>query len=171
MQAIARSVHAGQLDAEIVMVVCDNKEAKGIAAAKDLGLKVKLINWNKNNLQPLIKELYDLKVDYLVLAGFMRLLPPYFVDAFDRKIINIHPSLLPKYPGLCAIEQNFAADDDLFGITIHYVDHGMDTGEIITQVSFRRKQDDTLETITEKIHGLEHEYYSKTLQQLKKGED
>ncbi len=166
MQAIARSAQAGQLNAEITMVVCDNPKAEGIEAAKNLGLKVKLIDWDKNTLHSLITDLYALNIDYIVLAGFMRILPAYFVDAFDGKIINIHPSLLPKYPGLKAIWQNYQAGDDIFGITIHYVDHGVDTGNIIAQASFKRKANDTLETITKKIHGLEHVYYSKILQKL-----
>lgn len=166
MQAIANSIQQGKLNAEIVMVLCDNPEAKGIAIAQKLGLNVKQIHWDKDALHSLIADLHELNIDYIVLAGFMRLLPSYFVDAFDHKIINIHPSLLPKYPGLNAIEQNYQADDDQFGITIHYVDHGMDTGDVIAQASFRRSKDDTLETITEKVHALEHEYYSKILQQL-----
>jgi len=102
----------------------------------------------------------------IILAGFMRLLGSLLIKTFPSRIINIHPSLLPNHPGLHGIRDSYESNDPLLGISIHYVDEGMDTGLIIIQESFRRTGDETLETIEEHIHALEHGTYPVTVATL-----
>ncbi len=102
--------------------------------------------------------------DIIALAGFMRILSPAFISQFRGKIINIHPSLLPHYPGINSIERAYEAGESQLGITIHYVDEGVDTGSIITQKAIPRAP--TMELMTERIHQLEHETYPAVLHSL-----
>ena len=103
------------------------------------------------------------KADIIALAGFMKLLTPAFVDRFAGRIINIHPSLLPKYPGTHGIEDSFNSGDSELGITIHRVDHGLDTGPVIMQKSFIRNGREPLDEIERRIHELEHRWYPEVL--------
>jgi len=104
--------------------------------------------------------------EYIVLAGFMRMLTPWFVTEFSGKIINIHPALLPRHPGTHGIEDSYNSGDSELGITIHYVDEGMDTGPVIHQASFTRNGNETLEQVAERIHQLEHENYPREIIRL-----
>ena len=94
-----------------------------------------------------------------MLTGFMKILSPYFLAMCGSRIINIHPSLLPKYPGTEGILDSFRSNDRELGVTIHYVDEGVDTGDIIGQEHFARSGDESLEEIEERIHGIEHRLY------------
>lgn len=116
--------------------------------------------------ESLVTLLRHLDVELCVLAGFMRLLSPVMVDAFPRQIINIHPSLLPKYPGAGAIEKSFRSGDTIAGITIHYVDYGMDTGPIIIQKKLTRDPAEELERFEARIHSLEHQAYPQVVREL-----
>ena len=110
--------------------------------------------------------LKDEKADLVALAGFMRLLSPAFIDLYPSGIINVHPSLLPKYPGTNGIGDSFASDDPELGITIHRVDYGLDTGPVIMQKSFSRAGDESLESIESRIHELEHIWYPAVLLEI-----
>ncbi len=128
-----------------------------------MGIPVLNVSYLRNSREEVEKKLISVlkeeEIDLIVLAGYMRLLTPLFVSAFKGRIINIHPALLPKYPGTHGIEESFASGDRELGITIHYVDEGMDTGPVICQKSFLRNPSDTLESTAERIHGLEHQWY------------
>ena len=102
----------------------------------------------------------------IVLAGFMKLLSPEMTKKYDGKIINIHPALLPKYPGTHGIEESFASSDTELGVTVHYVDSGMDTGKVIRQKSFVRSGSESLEEIETRIHDCEHEIYPQVVIEL-----
>jgi phosphoribosylglycinamide formyltransferase-1 len=110
--------------------------------------------------------LHDAGCDLIVLAGYMKVFTPSFVENWEGKLINIHPSLLPKHPGAHGIRDSFNSADRELGITIHYVDKGVDTGKIIKQVSFTRTGSESLEEIEEIIHRLEHEVYPKVINAL-----
>ncbi len=99
----------------------------------------------------------------VALAGYMRLLSPYIVNEWENRIINIHPALLPKHPGAHGIEDSFNSNDIELGVTIHFVDKGMDTGPVIYQESFTRQKDETLESAEDKIHTIEHRIYPEIL--------
>ena len=105
------------------------------------------------------EQLQREEVEWIILAGYMRLIGPDLLDAYEGKILNIHPSLLPKYKGKDAIGQAFNSGDKVTGSTVHYVDSGMDTGEIIEQRQCDIKQDDTKENLEERVKRLEYELY------------
>lgn len=169
MVMLAHAAKAGDLKAEIAAVVCDKPHAAAIQKAQNLGLDVWQVEWKKPQIEALIQRLKDENIEMIVLAGFMRMIPPYFLSGFGRPIINIHPSLLPKYPGLHGISDSYHSGDKTLGITIHYVDEGMDTGPIIAQFTAERADDDSLEDIEDKIHGLEHANYWRTIQKIIEG--
>jgi formyltetrahydrofolate-dependent phosphoribosylglycinamide formyltransferase len=104
--------------------------------------------------------------DLVVLAGFMRILTPFFVRRWRGKLINIHPSLLPRHPGAHGLEDSYDSGDTELGITVHWVDEGVDTGEVIEQRSFARHAKMTLEEAEFRIHQLEHELYPAVVKRL-----
>ena len=117
-----------------------------------------------------VKYLYDRKkvkdLDYIFLAGYMRIISPYFLERYKKTILNLHPSLLPKFKSKDAIEQAFNAGEKEIGISIHYVNEELDGGEVIAQRSFEVSDEDTLETVTEKVHKLEHKLYPEVILKL-----
>jgi len=168
MQAI---IDDAQLDCDIVLLVCDQPGAKVIQRAEDHGLESfvcspKAMESKEAYEQAIIKELQKKEVEWIFLAGYMRLIGPNLLQAFKGKIINIHPSLLPSFKGLHAIEQAMEAGVKVTGVTIHYVDEGMDTGPIIAQEAVTIDSGDTIEDVKEKIHQVEHRLYPQTIQQL-----
>ncbi len=166
MCALAQKVQNGELKANIAYVISDNPQACGLKKAQDLGLKTQILSWKKQPILSLIHQLKQDGIDYIILAGFMRILPAYFIAEFPSRIINIHPSLLPRYKGLSAMERCFEAGDDYGGISIHYVDEGIDTGPLIAQFKVKRYADDRLEDFQNRMHQCEHKIYAKTLQQI-----
>lgn len=153
-------------------LVCDKPGAAVIQKAIGFGTPVvPMIYRKKADGKPdrhsaeehIVSILRLLEVDFIILAGFMRIISPLLLDAFPERIINIHPSLLPRYPGTKGIEESIASSDPELGISIHLVDSGIDTGPIITQKSFSRIPGDSLETEQEKIHQLEHSWYPRTV--------
>lgn len=160
-QAIATRLR--DTDHRIVCLICDRRRAFAIERARSLGIAVYVVSYRERSREDAEREIVEtlrrLDVQFIALAGFMRLLSPSLVDQYPGRIVNIHPSLLPKYPGTNAIEESFNSSDSELGITIHLVDHGMDTGPIIRRESFHRDRTESIEAITEKIHALEHSTY------------
>lgn len=111
----------------------------------------------------IVKKLDELEIDYIVLAGYMMLIGPTLLKTFNNRIINLHPSLLPSFRGKNAIGQAIAYGTKYTGVTVHFVDEGMDTGPIIKQKVVNIKDDDTLETLTERIHQVEHQLLLESL--------
>ena len=103
---------------------------------------------------------------FIVLAGFMRVLSESFVNAYPQRIVNIHPALLPLHPGARGLIESYHSDDDRLGVTVHYIDAGIDTGPIIAQESFDRDKNESLEAIETRIHGLEHVVYPTIIRSL-----
>jgi phosphoribosylglycinamide formyltransferase-1 len=149
-------------------VMSDNPKAYGIERAE----KKKIQTYVQPSLKGL--ELHVTKlcsssdIELIVLAGFMRLLSPGFVEAWKGKIINIHPALLPSFPGAHAIEQAFEHGVKYTGVTVHYVDEGMDTGQIIAQEPVKIAKNDTIQNLYGKIHKVEHKLYPKVIKDLLK---
>ena len=152
----------------IKFVMSDNHNAYGLERAE----KRNIPTLSQPKLGLLEKSITKLcianKVNLIVLAGFMKLLSSEFVKRWEGKIINIHPSLLPAFKGAHAIEQAFDYGVKVTGVTVHYVDGGMDTGPIITQQVVRVAKRDTVETLEEKIHKVEHKLYPKVIKNLLK---
>jgi phosphoribosylglycinamide formyltransferase-1 len=120
----------------------------------------------KKDWDRIISKLDEIKPDLIVLAGFMRILPKKFIAKFFLKIINIHPSILPHYTGLNAIERSYNGKDKPLGVTIHFVDVGMDTGPIIAQKELIRVSGESLEDFEKRLHKVEHELYPKVIGEL-----
>ncbi|MBN2653454.1 MAG: phosphoribosylglycinamide formyltransferase [Spirochaetales bacterium] len=150
-------------------LICDRKNAYVLERAKTLGIDsfyFSYLNRQREDVErEIIATLKQRDIDLIVFAGFMRLVTPLFVDTFPNKIVNIHPALLPKHPGTHGIEDSYNSDDKEMGISIHYVDHGMDTGPIICQRSFDRKGL-TIEEAETKIHQIENETYPEVVIEL-----
>jgi phosphoribosylglycinamide formyltransferase 1 len=171
MQAIAKAVKGGLIkDCEISVVISDKADAIGLEKAKKLGLKTQVIERNGKKREEhdaeIITELEKYNVDFVCLAGYMRLLSANFVSSFPNRIINIHPSLLPSFEGLNAQQQAFDYGVLVSGCTVHFVDEKLDHGVIIAQKSVIVETNETLESLSEKILHEEHKLYVETLNKL-----
>jgi len=169
-QVIYDAVKAGRLVANAVLVVTDKPGAFVEERAKKAGvetLAIKQTSFSSKEAyeQEILKKLQELKVEWIVLAGYMRLIGNVLLEAYPNRIINIHPSLLPAFPGKDAIGQAMDHGVKITGVTVHYVDAGMDTGPILAQQAVEVVDGDREKT-EERIHAVEHELYTKTLQKL-----
>ena len=173
--AIAESIRAGRLKgAEISVVVSNVAEAAGIAAAERLGLpRAVLVSKGRRREDHDADVIACLKghgVELVCLAGYMRLLSPQFVAAFRNHILNIHPSLLPAFPGLDAQEQAFAYGVKVTGCTVHFVDEELDHGAIVVQRAIPVLETDDAHTLAERILKEEHEAYTEAIARVVSGE-
>lgn len=171
MDAIIAACGRGTLQAEISLVASDNPDSQGLARAAKAGYKTLVAPYRKGvaraeNERPLKDAILENEIDWVVLAGFMRVLTGDFVRTFAGRVVNIHPSLLPAFPGAHAIRDALEADAEVTGVTIHIVDELVDHGPIISQEEVFIRPDDTEETLAERIHAVEHRLYPTTLQQL-----
>ena len=176
-RAILEAIRAGQLDARIVVVCSDVLDAGILALARDAGIATAWIEETgfKTRLsteceEDLVERLRLAGVDLVILAGYMRMLKAPMLDAFPRRIINIHPSLLPKFPGLEAWRQALQAGEAVTGCTVHFVDEGMDSGRIIDQTEVRIFPGDTPESLHARIQKAEHRLYPKVVGRFVRGE-
>ena len=166
MQAILDAIQNGELEAEIVIVLSDVPDAYILKRAEQAGLPSGVIDcrglsskFPEEAQRETAEILSQSGVELICLAGFMRLLRPPLLNAFPERIINIHPSLLPNFPGLSAWTQAVEAGVDESGCTVHYVDAGMDTGTIIAQASVPVLPDDTPDSLHARIQDEEHRLY------------
>lgn len=171
MTAIAEAVASGELDADIVFVGSDKEEAVGLEKARRLGLETKVFSYGIEGGRAvaeknIIEAAGAASVDWIVLAGYMRILSPTFVKRFADRIINIHPSLLPAFPGAHAIDDALDYGVNITGVTIHVVDELVDHGRILAQQAVEIDRNDTKETLEAKIHKIEHALYKATLKKL-----
>jgi phosphoribosylglycinamide formyltransferase-1 len=166
-EAIARNVQAGRLDAEIVIVLSNREAAPGLDFARELGIPAMAIPSRGMDREVydkmLIEKLVDCGVDLVCLAGYMRLLSAGFVRAFEGKILNIHPSLLPAFPGLDAQHQAIDHGVKIAGCTVHFVDEFLDAGPIVLQAAVPVLNEDTPATLSAKILEQEHRIYTEAL--------
>lgn len=173
MQAILDAIEKGTLNAEIVTVLSDNPDAYILERAKKAGIPAEVIDcqgyrtrFPDESQAAVAERLKSLGVDIVCLAGFMRLVKQPMLDVFPNRILNIHPSLLPAYPGLMAWKQ--AVDDGAAesGCTVHYVDAGMDTGPVILQARVPVFPDDTADTLHARIQEQEHTLYPQAIRRV-----
>lgn len=156
-QALIDAVAAGTLDADIALILSDRADAGILTRAQQAGIAHGFVDLQAEDAQGALAARFQAaEVDLIILAGFMRILKAPMLEAFPRRIINIHPSLLPQYPGKDAIPQALAAGETVTGCTVHYVDAGVDTGEIIAQSQVAVEAGETLATLTRKIQLAEH---------------
>jgi phosphoribosylglycinamide formyltransferase-1 len=166
-EAIAGQVAAGSIPAEIAVVVSNRPEAPGLEIARRLGLKAVCVPSRGLDREVydrmLLEELRRREVDLVCLAGFMRLLSAAFIREFPNRILNIHPSLLPAFPGLDAQQQALEHGVKVTGCTVHFVDEYLDAGPIVLQRAVSVEDDDTVETLSARILAEEHRAYSDAL--------
>src|ERR1051325_5814207 len=172
-RAILESIRSGALPAEARVVISDVLGAPILDIAREFSVANAYLPPGpfRTRLEPavemeLVHMLRDAGVELVVLAGFMRVLKQPMLQAFPRRIINIHPSLLPKFPGLEAWRQALAAGEKVSGCTVHFVDDKIDHGEIIAQREVPVRPDDTAETLHARIQTAEHELYPKAIAQF-----
>lgn len=173
--AIANSQELIDAGLEIKILVCDQPNAPVITKAGDLNIPV-FVNQLKDfpnrkaYEKKIIEKLSSLNLDYILLAGYMRVVTNELLSKYPNKIINIHPSLLPKFSGLDAIQRAFDSTDRETGVTIHYIDEGVDTGPVICQKVVPILLNDTVDSLEKRIHQKEHEMYIKVILDLIKKE-
>ncbi|MFZ3156334.1 MAG: phosphoribosylglycinamide formyltransferase [Smithella sp.] len=169
LQSIIDHIEKGSLKAIIKIVISNNPDAYGAIRAKKHGIPVVILKHtdfkNKEDFDlELIKILKSNQVDLVILAGFMRILTPAFLKAFSHKIMNIHPALLPSFPGIHGQKQAVEYGVKISGCTVHFVDEGVDTGPIIIQSAVQVLDDDTEETLAARILKKEHMIYPQAIQ-------
>ncbi len=164
LQAILDAINADRLTAKIGVVISDNPEANALRRVAGMDIPTAVVErkkfGSKQEFEAAIIEQLDLHhVELVLLAGFMRILSPQFINRFPMRIMNIHPALLPSFPGLDAQEQAIRYGVKVSGATVHFVDEGMDSGPIILQEAVPVEDDDTVTTLAERILHLEHRLY------------
>ncbi len=166
LQAIIEAVKAEEIKAELALVFSNKRKAGALKRAEDAGIKTLFLD-RKHYATPqsyerdIVINLKEEKIDFIVLAGYMKILSPFFIRTYPKKILNVHPSLLPSFKGARGIKDAFTYGAKVTGVTIHIVDDKMDHGPMIMQEAIKIKEKDTLETLEEKIHKIEHRIFPK----------
>ncbi len=169
LQAIIDAIQEKKLDAEIAVVVSNKVDAYGLTRAKNVNIPTEVIEKSAE----ISREDYDLLLkncllkyspDSIILSGFMRILSKEFVEFFDGRVLNLHPALLPKYPGLNTYERAIKAGDKEHGSTVHIVTADLDAGPIVLQEALPIFPEDTAETLKQRTQALEHQLYPKAIQ-------
>ena len=173
MEAILKAIKKQRIPIKPAIVISNKPNARGVKIAKKLGVKVEIIEsksfknnrtgYDKKIISALTKNGVTPKNGLVCLAGFMRILSPYFIKKYKNRILNIHPALLPAFPGLDAQKQAIEKGVGYSGCTVHIVDNGVDSGPILLQAVVKVKNDDTEETLSKRILAKEHEIYPKVV--------
>ena len=173
-EAIADSAAAGRIDASIAVVISNREQARGLESAKQRGLNAVCIPSKGQDRSVydrlLIEELRRNEVDLVCLAGFLRLLSAELIHAFPQRVLNIHPSLLPAFPGLDSQHQALEYGVKVTGCTVHFVDQHLDSGPIVAQATVPVLDEDTSETLSARILHEEHRIYTEAIRQVLSGD-
>lgn len=174
LEALLKAFPADNPLGRIVLVISDKRQAPALQKALEAQVEAEYVPWPKSGREQFEQVagqlLHDRHIDLILLAGFMRLLSPRFVQAWEGRILNIHPSLLPEFPGLKAQRQALEAGVSETGCTVHFVDAGMDTGPIVLQRRVPVLPGDTEETLSARILEQEHLAYPEAVRRVLKGE-
>lgn len=174
LQAIIDKIENGYFNCNLNIVISDNENARALDRAEKHNIKSKFIDPEKykskiNYEDEMIKILEKEEVELVIMAGFMRILSPYFINHFENKIMNIHPSLLPSFPGLDAQKQALDYGVKISGCTVHFASEKMDDGPIIIQKAVEVKEDDTEKKLAQRILKEEHKILPKAIKLYEKG--
>jgi len=174
LKAVIDAIAGGGLEATIAVVISNQAEAPGLDHADAAGIETLVLSHQafatrEEYDRAMVKELQDRHVNLVCLAGFMRLLSPVFVDAFPDRILNIHPSLLPKYPGLHPQQQALDDGARVSGATVHFVNKDLDAGPVVRQREVPVLPGDTADTLAARILEVEHRLYPEAIQQVLDG--
>ena len=168
LQAIIDAVKVGKIKAELALVVSDRRKAYALKRATAAGIKT-ICLVRKDYATPqsyerdIVISLKEEGIDFIVLAGFMKVLSSFFIKTYPNKILNVHPSLLPAFKGARGIKDSFTYATKVAGVTIHFVDDMMDHGPIILQQAFRINSNETLKSLEERIHKVEYQIFPKAI--------
>ncbi len=173
-QALIEAVRSGKLQAQIALLVTDKPGCKAEERARANNIDVfafaaRDYAGKEAYETEILRELQTRGVEYIVLAGYMRYIGKVLLENFPMRILNLHPALLPSFPGAHGIADAYNHGVKVFGITIHFVDEGVDTGKIIDQFAFHVEGNECLDEIETRIHQLEHEYYPLTVNRVING--
>ena len=174
LEAIAKACQTGSIPASIELVISNQSNAKGLERAKKFHLMSRVIEHQDFNSregfdQALLEQILPIEPDLVVLAGFMRILSNDFTEALNGKLINIHPSLLPDYPGLNTHKQAIENGDLMHGISVHYVNNELDGGPIIAQAALKIDPAQSEAKLINRIHKIEHAIFPKVIADIAKG--
>ncbi|MDO4541278.1 MAG: phosphoribosylglycinamide formyltransferase [Bacillota bacterium] len=165
--AILKEIQKGNINGEIVAVISDNPQAKALEIAAEAGISTESHDPHTPEYKAwLLQRVRSYEPDYVLLAGYMRIVPPEFIAAFPNRVINIHPALLPSFPGLHGQRQALEYGVKISGCTVHYVDEGMDTGRIIAQKAVEVLEGDTEDSLSARILEQEHKLYPAVVKML-----
>lgn len=174
MENILRHIRDGKIKAEAALVVSDNAGAFALKRAEKFDVESVVVERKRFDSKELFeaeihRHLERKRVDFILLAGFMRILSPSFVKAHRGRVLNIHPALLPNFPGAHAIRDAWEAKVKKTGVTVHFVDEGVDTGPIILRREVSVEANDTLESLEKKVHAVEYEIYPEAVNLVLEG--
>lgn len=174
LQAFIDAIAAKELDAEIVLVVSSRPDAYGIERAKAANIPVLVLNKGvyadpKAADARIVSALQEAGAEYVFMAGYMRMVTPVMLDAFPNRVVNLHPALLPSFKGAHGIQDAFDAGVKYTGVTVHFANAEYDKGPIIAQEPVAVLETDTVETLEERIHAVEHRLYPATAQLIAQG--
>ena len=174
LQAIIDAIADGLLDAKIVLVISSRADAYGLKRAHEAGIGTmgltKEVYRDQTAADELIaEEMFRAGADYIVMAGYMRMVTAPILDVFKDRVINIHPALLPAFPGAHGISDAFDAGVKVTGVTVHFANEKYDEGPIIAQQALNIREEDSLEDLEKRIHAIEHLIYPRTLQLIAEG--
>ncbi len=168
MENIARHIEEGKLDASIEVVISDRKDAYGLVRAKKRGIRAVFVDPasfpdRESYDRELVRILEEHRVDLVILAGYMRLVGKPFLEAFPMKVMNIHPALLPAFPGTSGVADALEYGVKVTGVTVHFVDEGVDTGPIILQEAVPVLPTDDVDTLHQRLHQVEYRLYPEAI--------
>jgi phosphoribosylglycinamide formyltransferase-1 len=174
MAAIARACAEGRLGATVDVVIADRAGIAGLDTARSMGIPTAVVPWkalgDRGSAERMLTEMLDAhRPDVVALAGFMRILSPAFVQRYAGRMLNIHPSLLPRYTGLDTHRRVLAAGDSHHGASVHFVTEELDGGPLVLQSRITLRPDDTEETVSGRVHATEHIIYPKVVGWLAQG--
>jgi phosphoribosylglycinamide formyltransferase-1 len=173
MLALIERFRSGELPGEVAFVASDNPDAPGLEKASALGVRTKTYPYREKGRfaceEAMRKDMNASGVEWIILAGFMKVLSPAFVSAYPGKIVNIHPSLLPAFPGVDAIGQAWRHGVKITGVTVHLVDEKVDHGPILAQEALPIRTGESIESLESRVHEIEHGLYWVTLRDIFKG--
>jgi phosphoribosylglycinamide formyltransferase 1 len=173
-QSIVDQVQQGKLDVSIDLLVCDRPQAQVVERAKQAQVPVFTFQPKQYESREayeaiILQELLERKIDLVVMAGYLRIITNTLVEPFYGRMINVHPSLLPSFPGIKAISQAYGYGVKITGVTVHFVDGGLDSGPIIAQHAVEVREGESEEALTERIHAAEHELLPMVIGYLRSG--
>ena len=168
MEALIKAAQAEDYPADIVLVISNRPKAGGLSKARKLGVDTEVIDHTDHKSREMFEQVLDKRlkqanIEIICNAGFMRLLSPWFVRRWQGRILNIHPALLPKFPGLHTHARALKAEESEHGCTVHLVDEGMDTGKVLDQAKVPVFRDDTPEILAARVLEQEHKLYPEVL--------